>query len=661
MQAAVAQLPKVNLPKVGGKTGQNKSDTSKSDKDNALGFEHRDDKKDSITISYKFLDSVRVNRLDSSINDFDKYFSVPSTYQYLGNHGAAAYSLVYQPNLKPGWDAGFHAFDVYRYKLEETKFYKTTKPLTQLGYQLASGKEQMIKALHTQNPRQNWNFGFDYRLISAPGFFVTQNTNHKSYRLFSNYQGKRKRYAAYIVLVGNTIKNSENGGIVNDSSLADPNKKKRFSVPVNLGGANLFAPNPFNASVNTGNINKDFTFFLRQTYDIGKKDSIAVNDSTTEYLFYPKLRAQYSFTYSNYNYLYTDVSADSLIYKNWYDTTLKKTTDTFNVQEKWKVISNDFSLLQFPDTKNAAQFLLAGARLENIKAEFYRAAGIQTKNYYNIVLHGEYRNKTKNKLWDVLLKGEFYLNGLNSGDYSAYATIDRYLNKKLGDVRLFFNNVNRSPSFIYNSLSAFNFKNSTISKKENIISFGAEAKNPFVNLSFKNYIITNLAYFSDYYRTAQSSKVINLLQLSASKKIKISKKLNWYVDVVAQQTDGNAPIKVPLVFTRNRFAFEGTFYKNLNLSTGLEVRYYTPYEAYNYSPVMGQFTPQDTFKLKNLPDITAFFHFRIKSFTAYIRAENLNTVSFLNGFGFINNNYAAAHYPTQGLILRFGILWNFVN
>ncbi len=661
MQAAVAQLPKVNLPKVGGKTGQNKSDTSKSDKDNALGFEHRDDKKDSITISYKFLDSVRVNRLDSSINDFDKYFSVPSTYQYLGNHGAAAYSLVYQPNLKPGLDAGFHAFDVYRYKLEETKFYKTTKPLTQLGYQLASGKEQMIKALHTQNPRQNWNFGFDYRLISAPGFFVTQNTNHKSYRLFSNYQGKRKRYAAYIVLVGNTIKNSENGGIVNDSSLADPNKKKRFSVPVNLGGANLFAPNPFNASVNTGNINKDFTFFLRQTYDIGKKDSIAVNDSTTEYLFYPKLRAQYSFTYSNYNYLYTDVSADSLIYKNWYDTALKKTTDTFNVQEKWKVISNDFSLLQFPDTKNAAQFLLAGARLENIKAEFYRATGIQTKNYYNIVLHGEYRNKTKNKLWDVLLKGEFYLNGLNSGDYSAYATIDRYLNKKLGDVRLFFNNVNRTPSFIYNTLSAFNFKNATISKKENIISFGAEAKNPFVNLSFKNYIITNLAYFSDYYHTAQSSKVINLLQLSASKKIKISKKLNWYVDVVAQQTDGNAPIKVPLVFVRNRFAFEGTFYKNLNLSTGLEVRYYTPYEAYNYSPVMGQFTPQDTFKLKNLPDITAFFHFRIKSFTAYIRAENLNTVSFLNGFGFINNNYAAAHYPTQGLILRFGILWNFVN
>ena len=120
-------------------------------------------------------------------------------------------------------------------------------------------------------------------------------------------------------------------------------------------------------------------------------------------------------------------------------------------------------------------------------------------------------------------------------------------------------------------------------------------------------------------------------------------------------------MKVPLFFTRNRFAYEGVFYKNLNLSAGLEFRYFTPYEAYNYSPLVAQFVPQDTFKLKNLPDISAFLHFRIKSFTAYIRAENLNAVSFKNGFGFTNNNFAAAHYPTQGFIFRFGIQWAFVN
>jgi len=653
-QFLYAQEPVLN--KIGGRLGQIKS--SSSGPKDTIGFVHRDDKKDSIAITYRYLDSIRNIPFDSSINDFDKYFSVPSSYMYLGNNGAAAYPLIYRPFAKPGWDAGFHAFDIYRYTLEETKFYKTNRPFSQLGYQLASGKEQMIKALHTQNPRPNLGFGFDYRLISAPGFFVTQNTNHKSYRLFGNYQGRRKRYAAFLTVLGNTIKNSENGGIISDSSLKNPNYKKRFSVPVNLGSAANYEPNPFQSSVTTGNIYKDFTVFIRQTYDIGKKDSIAINDSTTEYLFYPRLRAQHSFTYSTYNYLFRDDQADSAIYHNWYDTIPAFGKDSFFVRDKWSVMRNDLTLLTFPDTKNSGQFLSAGVTMENIKGELRTG----TRNFYNFIIHGEYRNKTRNKLWDVLAKGEFYVTGLNNGDYSIFATISRRLNSKLGDISLYFKNVNRSPSFIFDNASNFNFNNNPgLTKKENIISFGADANNPFINIGFKNHLVTNLAYFSDYYRTAQSSKVINLLQVYASKKIKLTRRWNLYADVTVQQTDGSAPIKVPLLFTRNRLAYEGIFFKNLVLSTGLEVRYFTPFEAYNYSPVMGQFMPQDTFKLKNLPDIAAFFHFRIKSFVAFIRAENLNTVNFTNGFGFTNNNFAAPHYPTQGFMLRFGIQWGFVN
>jgi hypothetical protein len=655
-QFVQAQEPDV-IRQIGGRIKGIGSATSSSGRKDTIGFENRNDKKDSITITYKYLDSIRITPFDSSINDFDKYFSVPSSYIYLGNNGAAAYSIIYKPNIKPGWDAGFHAFDIYRYTLEETKFYKTNRPFTQLSYQLASGKEQMIRALHTQSPRANFSFGFDYRLISAPGFFTNQNTNHKNYRLFSNYQGKRKRYAAFLTLVGNTIKNSENGGIRYDSSLSNPNLKERFSVDVNLGNDYGFISNPFNTTVNTGNVYKDFTVFLRQTYDIGKRDSIAINDSTTEYLFYPKLRALHSFTYSTYNYLFKDNLADSAVYKNWYDTIVKRGTDSFFVKEKWTVMGNDITLLQFPNTKNSGQFISAGVKFENIKSE----TGNKTRNFYNFIVHGEYRNKTRNKLWDVLAKGEFYINGLNSGDYSAYATISRHLGNKLGDIRLSFKNVNRSPSFIFDNASGFNFKNPGLNKKENIISFGADAVNKFINLGFKNHIITNLAYFSDYYHTAQSSKVINLLQLYASKEIKLTKKWNIYTDITFQQTDGSAPVKVPLVFTRNRLAYEGNFFKNLYLSAGLELRYFTTFEAYNYSPVMGQFTPQDTFLLKNLPDISGFFHFRIKSFTGFIRAENLNTVSFKNGFGFTNNNFAAPHYPTQGFIFRFGIQWGFVN
>jgi hypothetical protein len=638
------------------------SDTSKKKGNNkldTLGFERRDDLADSISVSFRYMDSLRRQPLDSSVNDFDKYYSVPSSYQYLGNNGAAAFPLIFKPFAKPGWDAGFHAFDVYRYTLENTRFYKVTGPFSMLAYQLAGGKEQMIQALHTQSPKPNMNFGFEYRLINAPGFFNTQNTNHNNVRFFGTYVGKRKRYNGSFVIISNSLKASENGGIVDDALLLDVNKRSRFAIPVNLGNALGFTPNPFQANVKTGNVYKESTFFLRQSYDLGKRDSIAINDSTTEYLFYPKLRIQHTFTLNTNSYNFADVSVDSSFYKNYYDTAIPtaRLKDTFSLYEKWKMVSNDFSLTQFPDTKNTAQFFMAGITLQNFQAN------TRTGDYsfYNIVLHGEYRNRTRNKLWDLMLKGTLYANGLNSGDYSAEASVSRYLNKKFGAVDAYFSNVNRTASFIFDNRSSFNFGNINSFKKENITSFGATSSNALVRFGFNNFLITNYAYFTDFKKTNQYSKPINLLQIFASKKIKLKKNIFYYADATLQQTDNAAPIKVPLLFTRSRIAYEGSVYKNLKISAGLEIRYYTPYKANNYSPLMGQFVPQDTVVIKNKPDIAAFFHFRIRSFSTYIRAENLNTASFANGFAFVDNNFAAPHYPTQAFVIRFGISWWFVK
>ena len=644
-----------------GNTGKNKTGATKSDS-TGLGFEHRDDLKDTITVSYKILDSIRSVRIDTNINDFAKYFSIPAAQQYLGNNGTAGYSLIYSPVIKPGFDAGFHAFDAYKFTLQDSRFFKTTKPYTRINYELGSAKEQVINILHTQNPKPNLNFGLEYRLISAPGYFSSQNTNNKSYRLFTNYQGKRKRYAGFLLLLGNTIKSSENGGIKNDSNLSDKTYPL-FSIPTVLSGPPNPNFNPFNTTVTTGNVYKDFTFFLRQSYDLGKTDSIAINDSTTEYLFYSKLRLQHSLTINSQSYQFRDLVADSTTYKNLYNTTIIKDTsaakraDSLVVTDSWKVITNDFSIVQFPDTKNLAQYLLAGARIENISGSFKSG----NKSFFNTIAHGEYRNKTKNRLWDILANGEFYFAGLNVGDYSVNASLARFLNKRWGNIRLSFNNVNRTPSFIFNTLSSFNFSHTGGYGKENIIIIKATADNPFVSLSAANYFITNYVYYTNYYQTAQYKNVINLLQLSASKKIKLSKRWNWYVDITLQQTDAAGPIKVPFIFTRNRIAYEGLFFKNLNLSTGVEFRYYTPYKAYNYSPVMGQFTPQDSFTLKNRPDITAFMHFRIKSFTGFLRAENINTINFTDGFGFTKYNFSAPHYAYPGFIFRFGIQWAFVN
>lgn len=645
-------------------------------KTDTLGFKHRDDLADSITISFRYLDSLKSDKLDSSVSDFNKIYSVPADYVTLGNNGTAAFPVLFTPLLKAGWDAGFHAYDLYKYTLENTRFYKTTRPFTQLTYLLASGKEQLIKVQQTQNIKPNWNAGIEYRLISSPGFFQTQNTNHNNYRFFSNYQGNKKRYAAYLVLLGNKLSASENGGIQNDSSLLDPTMKKRFTIPVNLGGNVEQSYNVFSTKVNTGNFYSNFTAFFRQSYDFGIKDSIIINDSTTDYLFYPKFRFQHTINYSSYTYRFRDTlnnpayaQRDSALFRQWYGVTLDPSAGlNFWVQDKWKFVSNDFAIKQFPETKNPAQFIEAGLRLENFTGIFTSSPDALNpspvplnKNFYNIVLHGEYRNKTRNKKWDALLKGEFYVTGLNAGDYSAYATLTRFLNSKLGNVQVIFQNVNRSPSYIFEGNSSFNFNNNLNTKKENITVISAESNNPKFTLLARNISITNYAYFTNYYKTGQFNGLVNITQFVASTKNKVVGHFNLYSDFTVQQTAGNNPVRVPLFFTRQRLAFEGLFFKNLNLSTGIDVKYNTPYKANNYSPVEGQFFPQDSTTINNLPELSAYFNFRIKSFTGLVKVENLNTVSFSDGFGFTNNNFAAPNYPTPGYIFRIGVQWRFVN
>jgi hypothetical protein len=276
-------------------------------------------------------------------------------------------------------------------------------------------------------------------------------------------------------------------------------------------------------------------------------------------------------------------------------------------------------------------------------------------------LHGEYRNKTRNKKWDALLKGEFYAAGLNSGDYSTYASLTRYIDPKWGNIQVSFQNINRSPSYIFNGISAFNLGNNQESKKENITVIDASATNPRFSITARNISITNYTYFKNYYQADQFNGLVNLTQVTASTKNKIIRHLNLYSDFIIQQTTGNNPIKIPLFWTRQRLAFEGNFFKNLFLSTGLDVKYNTPYLANNYSPVMGAFFPQNTTTISNLPEVDVYFNFRIKSFTGIIKIENLNTIDFANGFGFSNNSFAAPNYPTPGFIFRFGIQWGFIN
>ncbi|HVE61351.1 MAG TPA: putative porin, partial [Chitinophagaceae bacterium] len=257
-------------------------------------LKRRDRFEDSITIHYHYLDSGRILSLDSSINDFTTRFPIPHTYHYLGNTGTAATSILFAPQQQTGWDPGFHAYDLYKWKLEKIRFFNTTRPYTELGYVLGSQSQQIIEILQTQNIKPYWNATLQFRAINNPGFFQNQKTAHNNYLLNSWYQSPNKRYNNYLILLGNKLRAGENGGIKNDIDYLNITQfTERFSVPTKIGAPQPFTRNFFGTNIRTGNKYNEFNFLLRQQYDIGQKDSI-VTDSTIIPLFYPRLRFEHT-------------------------------------------------------------------------------------------------------------------------------------------------------------------------------------------------------------------------------------------------------------------------------------------------------------------------------------------------------------------------------
>ncbi len=653
IQSVLAQNPLMGRIPRGGGGGMRSGGDS-------IQFEKRNFADDSATVRFRYLDTARFRSLDSSIADYFEKVPLDAEHITLGNNGTATRSLLFMPNFKAGFDAGFHAFDPYAFQFNDTRFMTTNKPFTRLTYLLGSRAEQHIGIMHTQNITPDWNAGFEYRLINAPGFYNSQNTNHKSFRINSNYTSKDRRYNAFIVYISNSLQSSENGGIESDTFLLNKNTAYNdlYNIPTNLARVPTVSRNFFNVALTTGNKYTGAGFLLRQQYDFGKKDS-TVMDSTVLRFFLPRFRIEHTLRYSGIKYRFYDVQGieDTAFYQVNYG--IKTIPDTVQYLDKYKELYNDFSIIQFPDASNPLQFLKVGASLSNYAA----IIGDTRDNFFDVKLHGEYRNRTKNRRWDMLLYGEFFVAGRNAGNYDFQASLKSFLGRKWGYLEIGGRNVNRSPSYLYRYQTSFPIAFDAGLNDENTLHLFGNVNNPLLKLKLSAdlMLISNYVYLTEFYKVNQQSSIFNMLRIGLNKEFRLKKNWKWYIDIYLQTLTGNPPVNVPLVYTRNRFAYEGSVFRNLKLSTGFDIRYHTNYKSANYSPLLGQFFYQDQYQVSIRPDIAAYVNFRIRNFTGFTRLENLNSLTFINGFGFKYNNVETELYPYPGLLMRLGVIWDMVN
>lgn len=620
-------------------------------------LEKRDKSEDSIAIYYRLYNSLTIQTMDSTVSDFYTKFILPYTNYHLGNVGNATRSYLFSPLQRGGWDAGFRSFEAYNYTLEKTPFYQTTKPYTELGYLLGGKGEQLMEILHTQNKTKQFNYSFAYRFSNAPGNLKNQHANLNNMRITANYESKRKRYASYWVMLINKSASSENGGLVNSALIDSLSLSNPYELETRLGVSGTSFRNPFNTNIATGSTYKENGFVWKQTYDFGQKDSV-VKDTITTYLFYPRLRFQNEIKYQSNQFLFSDVNPVATNYETYFNYK-NSIEDGVVFQDNWKRFTNEFSLVSFPEKTNPNQFLQVGIGYHQMN---YNDSAVQWANH-DIYGLGVYKNKTKNLRWDLQTSGKLFLNGYHAGDYEAQFSLSSLINKQGDKLELWMQNSNRTPSFNRLGITSFPMEQLNGIQKENVLELGGLWTKNKIGLiaSFQYKLIQNFQYNGSGFQPLVYDKTLSYVKGSLSNKFQLSRYWNWYNELTMQVVDPNAPVNLPFLLTRQRLAFEGNFFKNLFLSTGLELIYHSSYQPDAYMPLTGQFYLQEQYTTRNRPMANAFLNFRIKRFKGYVRMEQLNTILASSNQLGTRYNFTAPNYPGTGTWLRVGIWWNFIN
>ncbi|PSK91092.1 putative beta-barrel porin [Taibaiella chishuiensis] len=617
-------------------------------------------KDEQAKIHFNYLNSAVARYPDSSLSFFHRYQFPQSWWgKDLGNANTAVRNEVFTPTVTPGLSLGYNAYDVYKLTLNNLAFYNTTRPYSAFSFMMGSKNEQNVEILHTQNISPNWNIAARLRYRSSQGFYNLQRSNNIGGSLSSNYQSTNQRYYMAAGFVYNRFKQDENGGLNTNNldsllhNVGDYSDRQVLDVnmPFRRGSTT-------NAAVS--NTLRDWTFYVQNNYSIGQADTLYNKDSTqATYRFTPRFRFKHQLELHSERHMFRDINGDSLRYataglaKILRDSLL---TDSIYTAQTWFYVDNKFSLNGFLGKKNELVLIEAGIanRIDRFGTDYVtdRESSSNVSNY----LFGEIKKEAfAEGQWEYRAAAKFIFTGEAVGNFDINADVGKDL-KKWGQ---FSAGLRQSLSNAPYSWTVFKTKfyerNYDLNKTSVTQLWGeVNIKRIRLQLGVRNYLLTNYIYYGSDLKVHQQSEAFSLLQLYGRKEFRFG---IFALDneVVWQQPTGGAPVQVPAVLLRHQFRIETNLFRSaLKVATGLEVRYHTSYFSDGYTPYFNQFYYQDTEKITNAPECTAFFNFKIKNFRAYVIGGQLQqffTRSIINAPG----------YPAQSALFRFGFNWILVN
>lgn len=601
---------------------------------------------DKVKISFFTISDSTKTAMDSSITTLHRNPLLPSFHTDLGNTGSAAQSLLLAPDMNPSMQLGLQAIQSLLFKWNQVKFYNTTRPYTNIYYRNGTKADQVISLFHSQNITPGWNVSADYRKINSPGFYKLQKTNHDNLAISSNYLSPNLRYRIQSAFLYNKIQQDENGGIDSYEYLYSTAYNDKRLVPVYFESATT------NRSSVT-NYFRNASFQMQQQYYFGKKDSVLNIDSTEkEYRFTPIFYLKH-FLYTQHNYYrYKDVAPDSIDYQTFLQNDFVF-GDSLSSKNFHTQIGNAFSLngdIRFREKVMQAE-VGYGIEIEHIKN-----INLNREFYNNFIFANIKKPRQSESEWLYDANIKLYFTGNAIGNFLMQAEAGRSMGNKTGTAYLGFRQCLQTAPYLLSHYATNYFEQKTNFGKQSISHLYIAYQNTNYKTSIKlnYYLLGNYLYRDSSLNALQYATVLPITQLELNKTFQY-KTIVLDNQILLQISKSAGPIQLPLWSSVHRIAFQNRILKRkLLIATGIEMRYNTPYFANDYAPMYFSFVTQYQNKIRNIPEMTYFFNFKVKRFRAAVAFDQLQQL-------FTRNNINFPNYAAQNFAIRFALQWAFVN
>ena len=630
---------------------------------------------------------VAVDTLHAGFQNSNDPAGPTGQYNYLGNLGAPRMSRIFFDRREESQFVFTDPYDQSVLRPEDVTFTNTLSPFTNLTYYKSfnsRNSEERFKSYFAVNANKRFGIGFYIDYIYGRGMYNNQSTAFFNGGLFASYRGEK--YDLHFIFNNDNLKMRENGGITDDRYITDPldmaeGKKQYASTDI---------PTVFNK---IWNHNTSYHTFLSHRYNLGfyknKVDSVAT-DSIQALSDSVEVEREFVPVTSFIHTLELDFNGRKYITQD----------DAQNRQYFEHTFFGNDSIDQFRRTNVRNTFGIslregfnkwAKAGLTAFLTHEYRdftlpdTTGVDDqriiKHYKeNVVYVGGELLKQQGKLLHYKVLGEVAVAGEDAGQFRVEGNGD--LNLKLfGDsVRLDVNAYvkNLNPIFYYRNFHSKHYwwDHTDLSKimrtrvegKLSSQKLGTTLRAGVENIKNYTYLantsvpVTNssgdITGFKNNASVLQHSGNIQVFTAMLQQKLKFGI-LHLDGEVVYQKSSEQSILPLPELSAYGNLYIHAGLVKNiLQVSLGADVRYFTKYNAPDYSPVIGQFylqNPENQVAIGGHPMVNVYANLHWKRTRIFLMMYNINQNSGNSRY------FLAPHYPISPRIFKIGISWNFFD